>query len=111
MRRTVKALRVFSVALLSLVLFAAITGARPLFAQHELRCPEGQMVRPVSVAAWAVQCEPVPLHVPMRVNPPRTATTQDEVGLYLTNLQVRVFHIDFVAGTYHGLALGVPLTR
>ena len=100
-----------AVALLFLVLFGVVTGARPVFAYHELRCPEGQMARAVSIAAWAVRCEPVPLRLPPSVTPPRTATTQDEVGLYLTNLQMRVFHINFVAGTYHWLAFGVPLTR
>ena len=100
-----------AVALLSLVLFGVITGARPVFAYHELRCPEGQMARGVSLAAWVVRCEPVSPGLPPSFTPPRTATTQDEVGLYLTNLQMRVFHIDFVAGTYEGVAFGVRLTR
>jgi hypothetical protein len=47
---------------------------------------------------------------PSRADWPQVITTQDEVGLYLTNLQVRVFHFDFVQGTYLWLALGVRLS-
>ncbi|HUQ42566.1 MAG TPA: hypothetical protein VM052_08695 [Candidatus Limnocylindrales bacterium] len=41
---------------------------------------------------------------------PQVVTTSDEVGLYLTNVQMRVFDIDYAHGTHHWLAFRVPLS-
>ena len=39
----------------------------------------------------------------------RFVTVDDEVGLYLTHVQVRVFHIDFTHGVKEWIGFGVPL--
>jgi len=109
MRSWTRVLRSFAVALALVVAFALLVGARPVFAYEELRCEEGHFPRPMGLAGGVYQCEQRPLSLPPSVELREVVTVRDEVGLYLTRLDVRVFHIDFVAGTRHGPALGVRL--
>ncbi len=98
-----------AVGLAVLVVFSFATGARPVFARQQLDCGLGNYAQSVGIIGGIYQCRPQPLHTPSGIRPPpQVVTTRDEVGLYLTNLQVRVFDIDFVQGTYHWLAFGVP---
>jgi len=91
------------------VAFALLVGARPVFAYQELRCEKGYFARPVGIASGAYNCEPRPPSLPPTADLPEVVTVRDEVGLYLTRLDIRVFHINFVAGTRHGPALAVRL--
>jgi hypothetical protein len=101
------------VALAVVLVFGFLTGARPVFARQQLDCGTGYYAQPVSILDGVYQCQLRPLRgFPSLGDQPRqTVTTRDEVGLYLTNLQVRVFDIDFVRGIYQWLASGVPDPR
>jgi len=102
-----RVLRSFAFALALVAAFAFLVGARPVFAYRELQCEVGHFPRAKGLASGVYVCEPRPPSLPPSVEVP--VTIRDEVGLYLTRLDVRVFHIDFVAGTWHGPALGVRL--
>jgi hypothetical protein len=93
--------------------FGFVSGARPVFARQQLDCGTGYYAQPASILAGVYQCQLRPLRGPTSLGdePRQIVTTRDEVGLYLTYLQVRVFDIDFVRGTYHWLAVGVPDPR
>ncbi len=109
-KRAWRAVRSLTVALVVLVVFGFATGARPVFARGQLDCSSGNYAQSVTIIDGVYQCLPL-AHWPPGVQvPPQVVTTRDEVGLYLTNLQVRVFDIDFVQGTYHWLAFGVPFS-
>ena len=99
------ALRSIAIALGAVVLFGLVVGARPVYAYHELRCAEGYTAQPVSIAPVSV-CRPENPD-PTAIQWPQVVATQQEVALYLSKLRVRVFHIDFVWGTLHGLAFDV----
>lgn len=109
MRSLTRVLRSFALALALVAAFAFLVGARTVYAHRELRCEEGYFPRPVGLASGVYECEPRPLRLPHSVEVPEVVTLQDEVGFYLTRLQVRVFYIDFVAGTHDGPALGMRL--
>jgi len=104
-RRVRTALRSFAIALGLIVTFGLAAGARPVYAHSELRCTPGYTAQPVSIAP-VYQCRPAMLD-PGVIQWPQTVTTRDEVGLYLANLRVRIFHIDFVWGTDHWFAFDV----
>ena len=103
-RRVRTALRSVAIALGAVVLFGFAVGARPVYAYQELRCAPGYTAQPVSIAA--VACRPESPD-PTAIQWPDVVTTRDEVALYLANLRVRVFDIDFAAGTQHWLAFDV----
>jgi hypothetical protein len=98
-----------TIALLVLVVIGFATGAKPLFVRGQLDCGLGFYAQGVTIIDGVYQCRPKPLRLPPRVDVelPQVVTTRDEVGLYLTNVQVRVFDIDYVLGTHHWLAFGV----
>ena len=75
------------VASLALALFAL--GARPIIDYRDLTCSAGYGARPVSVAYWAVQCQANDEHVTW----PRSVPIARDVGLFLANVDVRVFHV------------------
>jgi hypothetical protein len=102
-RRTARA---FGVALVLVVAFGYAAGAKTLFAYSELRCAPGYTAQPASIISY--ECRPAWPPDPTTIQWPAVVTTQDEVGLYLTNLRVRVFHIDFVSGVEYWLAFDVP---
>ena len=99
--------RAFVIALVLVVAFGYAAGAKTVFVYSELRCAPGYVAWPVSIASYAYECRP-PAPDPTTIQWPAVVTTRDEVGLYLANMRVRVFHIDFVAGTEHWLAFDVP---
>jgi hypothetical protein len=99
------ALRSVAIALGAIVLFGFAAGARPVYAYHELRCDSGYTAQPLSIAPVSV-CRPANPD-PTAIQWPQAVATQHEIALYLTNLHVRVFHIDFVWGTSHWLAFDV----
>src|SRR5687767_2867867 len=109
MRRMPRLLRSVAIALLVIVAFSLMTGARVISAYRELRCEPGYWPRGMTLMSGIYRCEPRPVNPPEPVELPQVAVAQDEFGLYLTRLQVRVFYIDFVGGTYHGPAFGVRL--
>ena len=103
-RRTARAV---GVTLVLLGAFAYGTGAKPFFAYSELRCPAGYTAQPASVMSY--ECRPASPPDPTTIQSSAVVTTQDEVGLYLANPRVRVFHMDFVSGVEEWLAFDVPL--
>ncbi len=98
-------LRSLAIAVAIVLAFAYAAGARPVFAYSELRCTSGYTAQPVSIAP-VYQCRP-PIPDPTTIQWPEVVTTEDEVALYLANLRVRVFDIDFVWGRYYWLAFDV----
>jgi hypothetical protein len=101
------------VAVAVVLVFGFATGARPVFARQQLDCGTGYYVQSVSILDGFYQCRPRPLRGPTSLGDqlPQIVTTRDEAGLYLTNLQLRVFNIDFVQDRHEWLALGVPEPR
>jgi hypothetical protein len=111
-KRIWRAVRSVAVALIVLVIFGLTTGAKPVFARGQLDCGLGNYAQSVGIIDGVYQCRPKPLRLPPRVDVemPQVVMTRDEVGLYLTRVQVRVFDIDYVQGTHHWLAFGVPFS-
>lgn len=109
-KRVWRVVRSLTVALAILVVFGFATGARPVFARGQLDCGSGYYAQGVGIMDGVYQCLPLAHWPPSVQPPPQVVTTRDEVGLYLTNVQVRVFDIDFVQGTDHWLAFGVPFS-
>ncbi len=89
----------------ALVVLAFAAGPRLIVDYRDLNCPEGYVARPVSIAYWAVQCEPDR----GAVSGPRSVAISREVGLFMTNANVRVFDVDFIAGNVLGPAVNVPI--
>jgi len=104
-RRVRTAFRSIAIALGAIVLFGFVVGARPIYAYHELRCPQGYTAQPVSIAPVS-QCRPANPD-PGAIQWPQTVASQHQIALYLTRVRVRVFDIDFVWGTSHWLAFDV----
>jgi hypothetical protein len=104
-RRVRTALRSIAIALGAVVLFGFAVGARPVYAYNELRCPTGYTAQPVTIAPVFV-CRPA-IPDPTAIQWPQVVATQHEIALYLSKLRVRVFHIDFVWGTWHWFAFDV----
>ena len=105
MKRIRRVGRAFAIVVASLVTLAIITGARPTYAYQQLQCERGYQPQSAGPSGlyW---CQPRPLAAPDAARPD-PVTTQHEVGLYLTNLDIRVFHVDFVSGDLQGFALGI----
>jgi hypothetical protein len=102
-RRTIRSL---AIGLGFVLAFVFVAGARPVYAYVELRCPSGYTAQPVSIAP-VYECRPENPD-PTAIQWPQTVAGRHEIGLYLVNLRMRVFHFDFVWGTSYGLAFGVP---
>ena len=98
-------LRSFAIALALVVEFGYVAGAKTVFAYSELRCAPGYTAQPASLISY--ECRPA-IPDAATIQWRAVVTTRDEVGLYLANLRVRVFHIDFVAGTDYWLAFDIP---
>jgi hypothetical protein len=101
-RRTVRA---FAIALVLVVAFGYAAGAKTVFVSSELRCASGYTAQPASLISY--ECRPA-ISDPTTIQWRQVVTTRDEVGLYLANLRVRVFDIDFASGTEHWLGFDVP---
>jgi hypothetical protein len=104
-RRLWATLRTVALALALVIAFGFVAGARPVYAYRELRCSPGLTAQPVSIAPVFV-CRPANPD-PTANQWPEVVATQHEIALYLANLRVRVFDIDFVWGTTHWLAFDV----
>ena len=106
-RRIRRTIRAFGIGLLLVVAFGYAAGAKTVFVSSELRCAQGYTAQPASLISY--ECRPSwPISDPTTIQWRPVVTTRDEVGLYLANLRVRVFDIDFAAGTDHWLAFDVP---
>lgn len=90
------------------ILLLLALGARPVFEYRDLNCPPGSFVRGIGVAYWAVACSVSDGPSGARKT---TAPVRRYVGLFLTNVDVRVFDADLLSGATHGPALGVKLGR
>ena len=87
------------------LLFASvILGARPIIRFADLTCGPGTVVRYTGPAYWAVECAPSAGSSESAAVP-----TSRYVGLFLTNVDLRVFDADFIAGSFLGPGLGVRL--
>lgn len=84
----------------ALLLFGLALGFHPIVEYHDLTCPAGTAARYVSVAYWAVRCEPSEAS-----SQATTVPTSRYIGLFLTNVGVRVFDMDFLADNFHGPAM------
>jgi hypothetical protein len=105
-RRLWTTLRTVALALALVIAFGFVAGARPVYAYRELRCSPGFTAQPVSIAP-VYQCRPA-IPDPTAIQWPQVVATQHEIGLYLANLRIRVFHFDFVWGTTYWFAFDVP---
>ncbi len=97
--------RAFAIALAFVIALGFAAGARPVYTYRELRCAPGYTAQPVSIAPVSV-CRPANPDA-TAIQWPQVVATQHEIALYLTNLRVRVFDIDFVWGTSHWLAFDI----
>lgn len=96
--------RPYVLALL-IVALAYVAGPRPVFLFSEFTCPTGSVERPVGLLGGVSVCAPPGEIAP---NPYVGGVPQREIGLYLTNLHVRLFDFDLEADNYLGFAVGVP---
>ena len=92
---------------------AYLAGARYTHEYAELHCPEGQTAQPVTIAPVYVCREPLAMdlrssHDAAITEWPRDVAIQHRDALYLANLRVRVFDVDYVWGRYYLFALNVP---
>ena len=97
--------RVVLIVLVALLLSFSL-GLHPVAEFNDLVCPTGTVVRYVGVAYWAVTCAASDPSAPAT-----TVATSRYIGLFLTTVNVRVFDIDFMAGSIHGPTLNVSLGR
>ena len=109
MKRIRRVGRPFAIVVASLATLAIITGARPTYAYQQLQCERGYQPQSAGPSGlyW---CQPRPTAAPDS-DRPDPVTTQHEIGLYLTNLRIRVLHVDFVSGDFQGFALDVPYSE
>ncbi len=99
----VNVLRVVLAALVVVAIGIAV-GFKPVYVYEELRCAPGFTVQPVSISVSV--CKPQPPDA--EIAWPSSAVVRHEIGLYLANLRVRVFHFDFGSYGQHWLAFDVP---
>jgi hypothetical protein len=85
----------------SVVIF--VLGARVVVEDQDLTCPAGTAVAYASIASWTAQC------VPSQGGPGSTIPIRRFVGLFFTNVDVRVFDVE--DGNMHGPGLNVRLGR
>jgi hypothetical protein len=96
--------RIAAMIVVALGALLLASGPRGVSAYRELRCPEGEGARPLSVAP-VFQCSAIPPGVNAW---PNMVVLEDRTALYLANIGVRVFDIDRAWGTSHFLAWNVP---
>ena len=87
----------FVIELLLLVLLGFTVGFHPVVTFRDLTCGAGSQARYVSVSRGAIRCEPNPAAVEAT-----TVPSSRYIGLFLTNIGVRVFEVDFLAGSVEG---------
>ena len=85
-----KTFSAFVIVLAFVVAFAYVAGARTVFVSSELRCGPGYTAQPASLSSY--ECRPA-ISDATTIQWRPVVATRDEVGLYLANLRVRVFHI------------------
>ena len=98
--------RAFAISSVLVVAFGYAAGPRAVFEYSELRCPPGLTAQPVSIAPVFV-CRPQ-FPDPTTIQWPEVVTTEDRVALYLANIRVRVFDLDYVWDRHGWLAFDVP---
>jgi hypothetical protein len=81
----------------ALLLLGFAVGLHPIVEYRDLTCRAGAEARYVSVAYWAVRCEPNEASVNATTLP-----TSRYIGLFLTRVDFRVFEMDFLAGNFRG---------
>ena len=105
MRRGLRSRRSrFVAGFVASVALAVVLGFRPVIEYADLTCPAGTVVQYQSIADWSAYCAPAE-----GAPGPTSVPIQRYLGLFLTNVDVRVFDLDF--DTFHGPALGVRLGR
>jgi hypothetical protein len=93
-------------SLIGIAALVSAGGMRAIVDYQDLTCPAGTSVQFVGVAYWAVRC----------VDDSSSTTTTNVptaryFGLFMQNVNARVFDADLIAGAYHGPALNVRLGR
>ncbi len=84
-------------AFVGVILLGLALGVHPIVEWRDLACPAGTVGRPVGIAYWAVRCEPYEASTQAS-----TVPVSRYVGLFLMSVSVRVFEVDFTAGSVHG---------
>lgn len=84
-------------AFVGVILLGLVLGVHPIVEWRDLACPAGTVVRPVGIADWAVQCELYEASTQAS-----TVPVSRYVGLFLMNVDARVFEVDFIGGSVHG---------
>ena len=87
-------------SLIALAVLLVALGPRAIVDLHDLRCPLGSAVRAVGIAYWSVVCTP-------GYPGPTSTPVSRYVGLFLTNIDVRIFDADLIGETLHGPAINV----
>ena len=98
--------RATAVTLLVIAVAAFVLGARVVAKRDVFRCEDGSVAVPVGIMDGVYQCQTLPDNSGRR----QTVMTRDEVALYLTNVQVRVFDLDFASGVHHWVEFGIPFS-
>jgi hypothetical protein len=98
----------FAVLIGVLAVVAYVVGLKPVTRWAEVACPPGYTEQPVSVQSGVYRCIPPGGAAGLDLNRLPGGSRQREVGLYLANLNVRVFDCDFEQGNCLWLASNVP---
>lgn len=83
------------------VVVAFLLGLRLVVDYQDLNCPPETVVRYRGVGYWTAYCAPSDATAVASTTP-----TSRYVGVFLVNVNARVFDADMLAGTLHGPALG-----
>jgi len=87
---------------------AYLVGFKPVFAFTEVSCPPTYTEQPVGIQGGIYRCIPPGGAAGVDPRSLLVGSRQREIGLYLANLNVRVFDFDIEQGNYHWFARGVP---
>ena len=98
----------FAVVVGVLVAVAYVVGFKPVITWAEVACPPRYTEQPVSIQSGVYRCIPPGGAAGVDLQGLPGGSRQREVGLYLANLNVRVFDCDFEQGHCLWLARGVP---
>ena len=91
-----------------LVAEAYVAGFKPAVTWTEVACPSGFTEQPVSIMSGVYRCIPPGGAAGADLRGLPHGSRQRQVGLYLANLNVRVFDCDFEQGHCLWLASNVP---
>jgi hypothetical protein len=91
-----------------LVAVAYVVGFKPVITWAEIGCPPGYSEQPVSIMGGVFWCVPPGRAPQVELQSLPMGSRQRQVGLYLANLNVRVFDCDFEQGNCLWLASNVP---